>query len=70
MALLQSARAFYEEKSTTNVQVGLRVDYTPVRHHMPFLDVGATRVGSSIKDSPLVDKSVQTSVAIGYVYSF
>lgn len=63
-------RAFYEGKSTTNMQVGLRVDYTPARHHMLFLDIGATRMGSSIKDSPIVDKSNQTSIGLGYAYRF
>lgn len=67
---VRADRGFYEGESTTNMQVGLRVDYTPARHHMVFLDVGAARVGSSIKDSPLVDKSNQTSLALGYVYHF
>lgn len=67
---VRADRAFYEGKSTTNMQVGLRVDYTPARHHTLFLDVGATRMGSSIKDSPIVDKSNQTSIGLGYAYRF
>jgi outer membrane protein len=66
----RTGRPFYEGKASTNMQVGLRVDYAPVRHHSVFLDVGATRFGSTIKDSPLVDKAGQTSLALGYVYRF
>ncbi|MBE7373414.1 MipA/OmpV family protein [Pseudomonas lopnurensis] len=63
-------RAFYEGKATTNMQFGLRMDYTPTRHHRVFLDAGATRFGSTVKDSSLVDKANQTSFALGYVYRF
>lgn len=65
-----ATRAFYEGKATTNIHAGLRVDYTPARHHMLFLDLGASRFGSTVKDSPLVDKPNQTSIALGYVYRF
>ncbi|SDA77046.1 outer membrane protein [Pseudomonas sp. NFPP33] len=63
-------RAFYEGEATTNVQFGLRTDYTPTHHHTVFLDIGATRFGSTVEDSPLVDKANQTSLALGYVYRF
>lgn len=63
-------RAFYEGKATTNIHGGVRVDYTPARHHTLFLDLNATRFGSTVKDSPLVDKPNQTSIGLGYVYRF
>ncbi|WP_140720651.1 MULTISPECIES: MipA/OmpV family protein [Gammaproteobacteria] len=63
-------RAFYEGKATTNVQFGLRVDYSPSRHHAMFIDVAATRFGSTIEDSPLVDQSTGTTIAVGYAYRF
>lgn len=66
----QVGRAFYEGKATTNVQFGLRMDYSPSRHHAMFVDVGATRFGSSVKDSPLVDKTTGTTLAVGYAYRF
>lgn len=66
----RAGRASYEGKSTTNVQFGLRMDYSPSRHHSMFVDVGATRFGSSIKDSPLVDKTTGTSITLGYAYRF
>ncbi|GAA5236250.1 MipA/OmpV family protein [Verticiella sediminum] len=66
----QAGRAFHEGKATTNLQFGLRMDYSPSRHHTVFVDVGATRFGSSVKDSPLVDKTTGTTLALGYAYRF
>lgn len=67
---VRAGRAFHEGKSTTNLQVGLRVDYMPARTHLFFLDVGSTRVGSGIEASPLVDTTRQTSLGLGYVHRF
>lgn len=67
---VQTSRNFYEGKATTNMQAGLRMDYKPSSHHMVFLDVGSTRFGSAVKDSPLVDKPNQNTFALGYVYRF
>lgn len=63
-------RAFYEGKATTNVHVGVRMDYTMARKHTVFLDLSANRFGSAVDDSPLVDKPDQTSIGLGYVYRF
>lgn len=63
-------RHFYEGKSTTNLQGGLRVDYTHARHHSFFLDLSVTRFGSTIKDSPLVDQSSQALIGLGYLYRY
>ncbi|MVT05945.1 hypothetical protein CD006_25660 [Enterobacter sp. 10-1] len=63
-------RGFYEGESTTNVEAGVRLDYTLARRHTLFLDASATRFGSAIKDSPLVDSSSQTMVSVGYLYRF
>lgn len=38
--------------------------------HNVFLDMGAKRMGSSIRDSPLVEKSTQFGVGLGYLYRF
>lgn len=67
---VQAGRSLYEGKSTTNLQVGLRMDYTPAPHHTVFMDVGTTRFGSAVKDSPLVGSARQTAFALGYVYRF
>ncbi|MBK0002940.1 MipA/OmpV family protein [Erwinia sp. S38] len=67
---VQTNRIFYEGKATTNMLIGFRVDYIPASHHTVFLDVGATRFGNAVKDSPLVDKPNQSTFALGYVYRF
>jgi outer membrane scaffolding protein for murein synthesis (MipA/OmpV family) len=35
-----------------------------------FVDLGVTRLGSSIKNSPLVDRSTLPMVRVGYLYRF
>jgi outer membrane protein len=65
-----ATRAFYEGKSTTNILAGLRLDYAPAKRHMLYLDLAASRFGSTVKDSPLVDKPNQTSIGLGYVYRY
>lgn len=65
-----ATRAFYEGEATTNVHAGVRLDYTMARKHTLFLDVSASRFGSTVDDSPLVDKPNQTSIGLGYVYRF
>ncbi|KAF1018364.1 MAG: MltA-interacting protein [Paracidovorax wautersii] len=67
---VRAGRSRYEGDSTVNVQAGLRVDYTLARQHTFFVDFNATRLGSAIKDSPLIDKSTQTGVGVGYLYRF
>jgi outer membrane protein len=63
-------RPLYDGKSTTNIEVGLRVDYAVTPKQLLFVDVGATSFGNGIKDSPLVDHSNQTGLRAGYVYRF
>lgn len=66
----RAGRSFYEGKSTTNFDAGIRLDYSPARHHTVFLDVQSTRFGSGIKESPVVGKSYQNGVSLGYLYRF
>jgi outer membrane protein len=65
-----AGRSAYQGDSTTALDIGLRLDYSPARQHTLFLDVGAKRFGSAIKDSPIVEKATQTTVGIGYLYRF
>lgn len=67
---VQTDRALYEGQSTANLEVGLRLDYSPSRNHSLFADVGMTRLGKSIKDSPLVERTGQSTVSAGYLYRF
>lgn len=66
----RAGRARYEGEATTNVELGLRVDYAVAPKQTVYLDVSATRLGSGIKHSPLVDRSSHTGVRIGYLYRF
>jgi MipA family protein len=63
-------RSIYQGDSSTGIEAGLRVDYSPARQHNLFLDFGITQFGSAIKDSPLVEKSNQSMMSIGYIYRF
>lgn len=63
-------RSAYQGESSNGVEAGLRVDYSPARQHTLFLDFGVTQFGDAIKDSPLVEKSSQSTVSLGYLYRF
>jgi outer membrane scaffolding protein for murein synthesis (MipA/OmpV family) len=63
-------RPRYDGESTTNIEVGLRLDYAVTPKQLLFVDIGATSFGSGIKESPLVDHSSQSGVRAGYVYRF
>ena len=67
---VRADRPLYEGASTANVEVGVRADYSPSKHHSLFLDLGTTRFGKGIKDSPLVERTGQTTVSAGYLYRF
>lgn len=67
---VRADRPLYEGRSTTDYELGLRTDYRITPNHSVFLDLGATGFGQAVKDSPLVDKTTQTSVRLGYVYRF
>lgn len=63
-------RARYEGRPAVNVELGMRVDYAVTPKQDMFVDLSATRLGSSIKDSPLVERSSATALRIGYLYRF
>jgi len=63
-------RAQYDGRSTGNTELGVRTGYALAPNQIVTLDVGTTLYGSGIKNSPLVDRSSQTSVRLGYVYRF
>jgi|APAra7269096714_1048519.scaffolds.fasta_scaffold01482_16 MipA family protein len=66
----RAGRAFYQGKSTTNAEVGLRTMYLFDRHHAMLLDLSVKGLGSGIKDSTLVDRSTENRVFVGYQYRF
>ncbi|MFS2036801.1 MipA/OmpV family protein [Polaromonas sp. CT11-55] len=69
-AEVRAGRPFYRGGSAVNLEAGLRVGYALAPHQSLFLDMSTTKLGSSIKDSPLVDRSSQSGVRVGYLYRF
>ncbi|TCV92891.1 outer membrane protein [Luteibacter rhizovicinus] len=67
---VRANRAAYVGGSTVNTRAGVRVGYKLSEHQHLIFDVGATMLGSKIKDSPLVDSSSVPTVAFGYFYAF
>lgn len=63
-------RSQYGGDSTVNMEVGLRIDYTLSPTQNVFLDLRSTRLGDGVKDSPLIDRSSQTGLRVGYLYRF
>lgn len=69
-AEVRAGRPFYQGGSAVNLEAGVRVGYALAPRQSLFLDVSTTSLGSSIKDSPLVERSSQTGVRVGYLYRF
>lgn len=67
---IRPGRPGYKGSATTNVDVGVRMDYAFTRQHNLFLDVGVQRWGSGVTDSPLVDRRISPFVSLGYLYQF
>lgn len=40
------------------------------QHHSVLLGVEVTSLADEIKDSPLVDRSTENAVLVGYLYTF
>lgn len=65
-----AGQPFYEGDAAVNAEVGLRTVYGLAPRHALSLDVSTTRLGTGIKDSPLVDRRNVSRVSFGYVYRF
>ncbi|QGZ40943.1 outer membrane scaffolding protein for murein synthesis (MipA/OmpV family) [Pseudoduganella flava] len=63
-------RPQYSGDSTSAVEVGVRFSYALRQRHRFFVDVSASRSGSAIKDSPLVERATEPGVRLGYLYAF
>jgi MipA family protein len=66
----RAGRNEYTGKATYDVSVGTRVDYRLTQHQIVSLDVSVSRLGSGIKDSPIVGKSTIPEARLGYLYQF
>jgi outer membrane protein len=63
-------RVAYVGKSGVNAELGLRGTYIIDTNHSFFLDLGVTKLAKTIKNSPLVDRSTENRVGLGYLYRF
>ena len=65
-----AARQAYTGNATTNVGVGVRINYAIAHNQVLVFNVTDTHYGKNITDSPLVDKTTAPSIQFGYLYQF
>lgn len=65
-----STRPFYAGKSARALEFGVRLQHAIDLRHRFQVDVSNTRYGNGITASPIVAKSLETTVKVGYSYSF
>ena len=65
-----ASRPVYLGKAGVNAEVGARATYLFNASHSVILDVSATSLPKEIKNSPLVDRSTENRVSLGYMYRF
>lgn len=63
-------RVVHVGEAAGTLEAGVRFGYAIERRHNFFVDLSATGLGSKIKDSPLVERSVKSSVKLDYLYAF
>lgn len=63
-------RAAYRGESGVNAEAGVRGMYAFDRRHSMFVDLEVARLADAIRDSPLVDRSTENRVLVGYLYRF
>ena len=63
-------RPAYAGESAINIEAGVRGVYQFDQHHSVLMGVEVTSLADEIKDSPLVGRSTQNAVFVGYLYSF
>jgi outer membrane protein len=64
------ARPEYDGRATVNTEFTLRTRYMLAPDQALTLDIGATRLGAGIQNSPLVGRSATANVRMGYLYRF
>lgn len=63
-------RPAYEGKSGIDTEVGVQGVYQFNKRHSLIVDLKLSRLSSNAKDSPLVDRSTENRVFLGYMYRF
>ncbi len=66
----RAGRPAYAGKAGTSVELGLRSVYRFDQRNSVFLDVSVSGLPKSVKDSPLVNRSTENRVMLGYTYRF
>lgn len=66
----RAGRAAYRGESGVNAEAGLRAMYMFDRRHSILVDLEVSRLADEIRDSPLVDRSTENRVLVGYLYRF
>lgn len=65
-----AGRAAYAGKATMNPEISLAGIYRFDKHQSMMLNVGVKALGKEIKNSPIVDRSTENRVMLGYMYRF
>ena len=65
-----AGRPVYVGQSAVNAEVSVAGIYRFDKHHSMTLNVGVKALGKEIKDSPIVDRSTESRVALDYTYRF
>lgn len=63
-------RPAYRAGAATHAELGLRTTYSWAPPHSVYLDLSATRLGSAVRLSPLVNRSTESALRLGYLYRF
>lgn len=66
----RAGRAAYQGKAAFNPEIGARFVYALTPAQSTFVDVSATALDSTIKRSPIVERSWVPALRLGYVYRF
>ncbi|WP_265332103.1 MipA/OmpV family protein [Candidatus Magnetaquicoccus inordinatus] len=67
---IRAGRAAYKGNAGISPEFALRTVYKLDPHHSIILDAGVTALAPEIKDSPLVDRSTENNIFLGYLYRF
>jgi outer membrane protein len=65
-----AGRAAYAAKGTANPEISLTGIYRFDKHQSLMLNVGVKSLGKEIKNSPIVGRSTESRVMMGYMYRF
>lgn len=66
----RTGRPAFRGESSVSTEVGLRGIYMVDREQSVIVGLSATRLGSEIRKSPLVGRSSENGIFLGYVYRF